>query len=166
MATYSSILAWEISWTEEPGGLQSMGSQKRHKSKTKQQQQRHYIQHSKSFPLTSGTRRGCPSLLFLFNTVQKAPARVSREEKERKGIQTRIDVIVQVLSHVRLWATPGTSTHQASPSFTISPNWPKLMSKKLVMTSNQLIFCCPVLLLPSLVPSIRVFSSGLVLCTR
>ena len=102
MATHSSILAWEISWTEESGGLQSMGSQKRHKSKTKQQQQRHYIQHSKSFPLTSGTRRGCPSLLFLFNTVQKAPARVSREEKERKGIQTRIDVIVQVLSHVRL----------------------------------------------------------------
>ena len=44
MATYSSILAWRISWTEEPGGLQSMGSQRvRHDLVTKQQQQ--YLKH-------------------------------------------------------------------------------------------------------------------------
>ena len=39
MATHSSILAWEIPWTEEPGGLQSMGSQKRYNLETRQQQQ-------------------------------------------------------------------------------------------------------------------------------
>ena len=66
---------------------------------------------------------------------------------------------VQSLSNVRLFATPGTSVHQASLSITNFRSLLKLMSIKLVMPSNHLILCCPLLLLPSIVPSIRVFSS-------
>ena len=52
---------------------------------------------------------------------------------------------------------PWTAAHQASLSFTISQSLLKLMSMELVMPSNYLIFCCPLLLLPSIFPSIRVF---------
>ena len=56
------------------------------------------------------------------------------------------------------------AAHQASLSFTISWSLLKLMSIKLVMPSNHLIFCCPLLLPPSVFPSIRVFSNESVLC--
>ena len=65
-------------------------------------------------------------------------------------------VIVQSLSHVRLFVAPGTATHQASPSFTISRSLLKLTSSELMMPANHLILCCPLLLLPSVFPSIRV----------
>ena len=51
-------------------------------------------------------------------------------------------------------------------SFTISRSWLKLMSIEFVILSNHLIFCCPLLLLPSVFPSIRVFSNASVLCIR
>ena len=57
------------------------------------------------------------------------------------------------------WATPWTAVCQASLSFTISWSLLKLMSIELVMPSNHLILCHPLLLLPSIFPSIRVFSS-------
>ena len=60
---------------------------------------------------------------------------------------------------VRLFATPWTAACQASLSFTISQSLLKLMSIELVMPSNHLILCCPLLLLPSIFPSNRVFSS-------
>ena len=66
---------------------------------------------------------------------------------------------VQSLSCVRLFATPWTAAHQASLSITNSRSLLKLMSIELVMPSNHLILCCPLLLLPSILPSIRVFSS-------
>ena len=66
---------------------------------------------------------------------------------------------VQSLSPVWLFATPWTAAHQASLSSTISHSLFKLMSINSVMPSNHLIFCCPFLLLPSIFPSIRVFSS-------
>ena len=66
---------------------------------------------------------------------------------------------VQLLSHVRLFATPWTAAHQASPSITNSRSLPKPMSIKSVMPSNHLNLCHPLLLLPSIFPSIRVFSS-------
>ena len=66
---------------------------------------------------------------------------------------------VQSLSHVRLFATPWTAAHQASLSITHSQSLLKLMSIKLMMPSNYLILCCPLLLLPSIFPSIRVFSN-------
>ena len=66
---------------------------------------------------------------------------------------------VQLLSHVRLLVIPWTAAHQASPSFTIFQSLLKLMSIESVMPSNHLILCHPLLLLPSIFPSIRVFSN-------
>ena len=66
---------------------------------------------------------------------------------------------VQSLSHVQLFATLWTAALQASLSFTISQRLLNLMSIKSVMRSNHLILCHPLLLLPSIFPSIRVFSN-------
>ena len=66
---------------------------------------------------------------------------------------------VQSLSHVRLFAAPWTAACQASPSITNSWNLLKFMSIASVMPSNYLILCHPLLLLPSIFPSIRVFSN-------
>ena len=66
---------------------------------------------------------------------------------------------VQLLSRVRLPAAPWTTAHQASLSITNSWSSPKLMSIESVMPSSHLILCCPLLLLPSIPPSIRVFSN-------
>ena len=65
---------------------------------------------------------------------------------------------VQLLSHVRLFATPWITARQASLSITNSRSLPKLMSIELMIPSNHLILCRPLLLLPSIFPSIRVFS--------
>ena len=73
---------------------------------------------------------------------------------------------VQLLSRVRLFATPWTPAHQASLSITSSRDLLKLMSIELVMPSNHLIFCCPLLLPSSISPILRVFSSESVLCIR
>ena len=64
------------------------------------------------------------------------------------------------------FATPGTAVHQGSLSFSISQNLLKLMSIESVMPSNYLILCHPLLLLPSVFPRIRVFSSESALCIR
>ena len=66
---------------------------------------------------------------------------------------------VQSLSRVRFFATPWTAACQASLSFTNPWSLLKLMSIELVMPSNHLIFCHPLILLPSIFPSIRVFSN-------
>ena len=67
---------------------------------------------------------------------------------------------VQLLSYVRLFVTPWTAAHQASLSITNSQSWLKLMSIELVMPSNHLILCHPLLLLPSILSIIRVFSNA------
>ena len=66
---------------------------------------------------------------------------------------------VQSLSHVQLFVSPWIAAHQASLSITNSQNLPKLMSIELVMPSSHLILCRPLLLLPPIPPSIRVFSN-------
>ena len=66
---------------------------------------------------------------------------------------------VQSLSRVWLFAAPWTAAHQASLSITNSRSSPKPMSMELVIPSNHLILCRPLLLLPSVFPSIRVFSN-------
>ena len=71
--------------------------------------------------------------------------------------------LVQLLSHVQLFATPWTAAHQASLSINNLRSLLRLMSIELMMPSNHLILCCPLLLLPSIFPSIRVFSSELAL---
>ena len=73
---------------------------------------------------------------------------------------------VQSLSRVRPFATPWTAARQASLSITNSGSLPKLMSIELVMPSNHLILCHPLLLPPSIFPSNRVFSNESALCNR
>ena len=66
---------------------------------------------------------------------------------------------VQSLSRVQLFVTPWTTAHQASLSITTSQSLLKLVSIESVMPSNHLILCCPLLLLPSILPSIKAFSN-------
>ena len=66
---------------------------------------------------------------------------------------------VQLLGHFWFFMTPWTAARLASPSITNSQSLLKLMSIKSVMPSNHLIFCHPLLLLPSIFPNIRIFSS-------
>ena len=79
---------------------------------------------------------------------------------------TTIHVVFQSLSHIQLFATPWTIACQASLSFTVSQSLLRFMSIELVMPSNHLILCRPLLLLPSVFPRIRVFSSELTLPIR
>ena len=84
---------------------------------------------------------------------------------KRKGInwETGTDIFtfssVQSLSHVQLFVNPWTTACQASLSITNSKSPPKPISIESVMPSNHLILCHPLLLLPSIIPSIRVFSN-------
>ena len=73
---------------------------------------------------------------------------------------------VQSLSHVRLFVTPWITARQASLSITSSWSLPKLMCIESVMPSNHLILCHPLLLTPSIIPSIRIFSNESALCIR
>ena len=73
---------------------------------------------------------------------------------------------VQSLSHVQLFAPPWTAARQASLSITNSWSLLKLMSIESLMPSNQLILCCHLLFLPSILPSIRVFPNESVLHIR
>ena len=68
-------------------------------------------------------------------------------------------LVLQSLSRVGLFATPWTAARQASLPFTVSWSLLKLISIESVMLSNHLILCCPLLLLPSIFPRIRVFSN-------
>ena len=96
------------------------------------------------------------------------------EEKVRKEIKNILITVtsgdwissVQSLSHVWLFVTPWTAICQASLSITNSRTLLKLMSIESVMPSNNLILCCPLLLLPSIFPSIRVFSKESVVRIR
>ena len=77
-----------------------------------------------------------------------------------------LSAVVQLLSHVWLTVAAWTAACQAPLSFTISQSLLKFMSTELVMLSNHLILCHPLLLLPSIFSSVRVFSNELVLCIR
>ena len=74
--------------------------------------------------------------------------------------------VVQLLSHMQLFVIPWAAAHQASLSFTISQSLLKLLSIESVMPSIHLVFCCPLLLLPSIFPSPRGFSNELALHIR
>ena len=73
---------------------------------------------------------------------------------------------VQSVSHVQLFVTPWIAAHQASLSITSSQSLLKFMSIELVMPSSHLILCRPLLLLPPVPPSIRVFSNESTFCMR
>ena len=83
-----------------------------------------------------------------------------------KLIASFVLFVVHLLSPVWLFVTPWTAALQASLSFTISWSLLKLIPIESVMPSNHLILCHPLLLLPSIFPSIRVFSNESALCIR
>ena len=83
-----------------------------------------------------------------------------------QGSNTHLFSSVQLLNHVRFFVTPWTAARQASLSITNTQSLLKLMSIESVMPSNHLSLYCPLLLLPSLLPSIRVFSNESVLRIR
>ena len=105
--------------------------------------------------------------MFRFKTNSYWVIIKSDSHKFLLGLYSLYTVVsVQLLSCVWLFVTPWTTACQASLSITNSWNLPKLMSIKLVLPSNHLILCCPLLLLPLFFPSIRVFSNESVLRIR
>ena len=100
-----------------------------------------------------------------FDLANRKGAEVMRVLSRQEHVRTKISS-VQSLSCVRLFATPWTAARQASLSIANSQSLLKLMSVELVMPSNNLILCCPLLLPPSIFPSIRVFSKESVLHIR
>ena len=82
------------------------------------------------------------------------------------GFRDVVAVVVQLLSSIQLLESPWTAAHQASLSFTISRSVFKLMSIESVMPSNRHILCRPLLFLPSIFPSTRVFFNELALPIR
>ena len=132
------ILSRRIPWTEKPGGLQSMGLQRVGHDWVTQKQQQSGIKKKKG---KRKREKGLYPLLLKFSSVH-------------------------LLSCVRLLATLWTAACQASLSITNSQRLVKLMSIVSAMPSNHLILCCTLFLLPSIFPSVRVFSSELVLCIR
>ena len=94
--------------------------------------------------------------------VMHPPAIPVNQEDEKLVVV----VVVQSLSHVLLFVTTWTVARQTSLFFLISQSLLKLMSIELMIPSNHLILCRPLLLLPSIFPSIRVFSNESVLCIR
>ena len=90
---------------------------------------------------------------------RQTPSRVKAAETSSAAPAVNpLLTLVHPLSRVRLFRTPWTAAHQASLSFTVSRSLLKLMSMESVTPSNRLILCRPPLLLPSIFPSIRVFS--------
>ena len=94
----------------------------------------------------------------LSTQTQRGNHEVQQEEVICKLGKVLLIVVAQLPSHVQLFVTPWTAAHQALLSSTISWSLLKCMSTESVMPSNHLILCCPLLLLPSLLPSIKVFS--------
>ena len=120
--------------------------------------------------MPSSAELACISFLPLTCYMKRGPYRFPTYNKPRdlksnywpSGF-TFIQIVVQLLSHVHLFETLWRGACQASLSFTISQSLPKLTSIALVMPSNHLIPCHYVLLLPSILPSIGVFSNELAL---
>ena len=93
------------------------------------------------------------------NTSSLCKLKKKKQTEKQQIVVSHWFSSVQSLSRVRLFATPWTTARQASLSITNSWSPPKPMSIELVTPSNHLIICCPLLLLPSIFPSIRVFSN-------
>ena len=102
-----------------------------------------------------GITKNLLAIMHHFFTMLEAPTR---------NLYGKVDIVVQSLSHVQLFVTPGTAAHQTSLSFTISQSLLRLMSIEPMMPSSHLILCRPRILPSSVFPSIRVFSNELALC--
>ena len=119
--------------------------------------------------LTTGPPRKPLSLLFVCVTAQgRTPPTLESKCGETLGSQSLTagalsKLVIQSLSRVQLSVTPWTAARQASLFFTVFQSLLKLMSTESVMPSNHLSLCHPLLLLPSIFPSIRIFFSELAL---
>ena len=98
------------------------------------------------------------TLVKLKNTIEESFLRISKVSKQKVTYSYKFSS-VQSLSHVPLFVTPWTAARQASLSITYSWSLLKLMFTESVMPSNHFFFCCPLLLLPLIFPSIMVFSN-------
>ena len=150
MATHSSILAWRIPWTEEPGGLQSMGS--------------HRVRHdwaTNTFTL--------PVLYLLYQP--DSPDLIHKPHHMKESVTEPLSPgmgtsgISWALSVQFSHSVVSDSLQPHGLQHTTPPCLSKLMSIESVMPSNHLL-CCPFLLPPSIFPSIRVFSNESVLHIR
>ena len=105
--------------------------------------------------------------MFRYLSNMSTFTQVVMGKQENPGDLSRCFIIVvQSLSHVWLFAIPWSAAPQTPLSSTVTRSLLKLMSIELVMLSNLLILCCLLLLLPSIFPSIRVFSNESALCIR
>ena len=164
MAPHSSTLAWKIPWTEEPGRLQSMGSR------------RVGLDWTTSLSLSCiGEGNGNPLQCSCLENPRDGEAwwaalyGVAQSWTRLKWLSSCSNSgqfsSIQSLSPTWLFVTPWTAAHQASLSITNSWRLLKFMSVELVISSNHLILCHP-LLLPSIFPRVRVFSKESVLPIR
>ena len=124
---------------------------------------------SKEFTLEGSLESSC--LIIYWHKFQYTCVWETSEFMHLHSVSTQVFLTlsvssVQLLSCVQLFVTPRTTPRKASLSITNSQSLLKLMSIELVMPSNHLILCHPLLLLPSIFPSIRVFSSESVLHIR
>ena len=163
MAPYSSTLAWKIPWAEEPGRLQSMGSQE---SDTTERLHFHFHASEKEMATRSSVLAWrIPGTVEPDGLKSMGLQRVGHHGvimnkcKKSKLYWTRPRV--QLLSGVQLFETPWTAVHKAFLSITNSQRLLKPMSLALVMPSNHLILCPP--FLSSICHSIRVLFSESVL---
>ena len=149
MATHSSVLAWRIQWTEEPGRVQSMRSQ------GVPRVGHDWCDSACTYALYYIVFVGGKGRFTKLNNmwVIKAIIWVSILHNRFVMISS-----VQLLSHVRLFVTPWTAARQASLSITNSRSLLKLMSIESVMPSNHLILCRPLLLLPSIFIFLQKYS--------
>ena len=113
----------------------------------------------------------CGILLWRPKQIFKLYILLERLIHSRKGLSLNqlnyiFTFLALLFSHVQLFATPWTAAHQAALSLFISWSLPKFMSIESVMLSNHLILRCPLLLLPSIFPIIKVFSNESTVCIR
>jgi len=142
MATHSSTLAWKIPWTEQPGRLQSMES--------------------------LGVGHDWATSLSRIGEGNGNPRQCSCLENPRDGGAWWAAIYGVTQSWTRpKWLSSSSSTGACQASLSITNSWSllKLMSIELVMPPNHLILCCTLLLLPSILPSIREVSKSL-LCIK
>ena len=201
MATHPSVLTWRIPRTEEPGRLQSMGSQSQtllstHQPTKKTQEDAPEREKGGLGTVTRGSdgpsrclvwaeqaEQDCETILLghpdAMDMLSRKQSCVCHQDQQplrtwdhspseqpltlqplREGTFSLLHCqSVQSLSHVRFFSTPQAAARQASLSITNSWSLLKVMSIESVMSSNHLILCHPLLLPPSIFPSIRVFSN-------